>query len=181
MRILGGEAKGRPLEAPKGEQTRPTSALVRESVFAIYAAHMTDASFLELFCGSGAMAMEALSRGAKEAVLVDKSAKAIVAAKINAGNIGYENRCEIYRNDWRKAADILRKKGRLFDFVYVDPPYASDCYEAVLRAMDGLLTPGGIVVCEHGDREMPIIDGLVKGETRRYGNRRITAYGREEA
>lgn len=179
MKIVGGTARGRIVDAPPGRHTRPTSAVLREALFGSLAARIPGARVLDLFCGSGAIALEAVSRGAQSAVLVDADIKAVRCAAQNCAALKMDKQCRVYRNDFEKALRILRKKGERFDFVYVDPPYQGGLYE---KALDGLfpdlIAPGGCVVLEHAAAdEMPPATPLCQKEwTRVYGTRAMTLY-----
>ena len=137
MKIVGGSARGRIIEAPPGRNTRPTSAVLREALFGILSGTVPQARVLDLFCGGGAIALEAISRGAKQAVLIDADAKAIQTASKNCKALRMDEQCRIYRNDFEKALRILKRKGEQFDFVYVDPPYQGGLYEAALSVVGG--------------------------------------------
>ena len=179
MRITGGTAKGRVIDAPRGRNTRPTASIVREAVFGILGAKVDGSSVLDLFCGSGAMAFEALSRGAKFAVLIDMDSEAIRTAKNNADRLGFGGRCAVYRNDFMQALQILNKKSCLFDIVFIDPPYSEGLYK---KALDGVFQSvakkGCIAVCEHAPNiQIEYDPDLVKpGLTRKYGSRAITLF-----
>ncbi len=179
MKIVGGSAHGRLVEAPPGRNTRPTSAVLREALFGILSQKIPEAKVLDLFCGSGAIALEAISRGAKCAVMIDADPKAVQTAVKNCKLLKMDKQCRIYRNDFEKALRILRKKGEQFDFVYVDPPYRAGLYEKALEGLFPLLVAeGGTVVLEHASTdEMPYLPELcVKGQKRVYGTRAITFY-----
>ena len=126
MRIISGEARGRTLFAPAGDQTRPTSDKIRGSLFNILNGRVEDAEVLDLFGGTGALALEALSRGAARAVIVDSSRAAIEVIRRNAGNVlkdALAERALILKTDYRSAISSLH--GRRFDLVFLDPPYLS--------------------------------------------------------
>ena len=122
MRIIAGEAKGRKLYVPGGEDTRPTADRIRESVFGILGPRVLEARVLDLFGGTGALALEALSRGAARATIVDSSVKAIACIRRNAEAVlGADMaRVEIFRADYRQAIERLAQP---FDLVFLDPPY----------------------------------------------------------
>ena len=124
MRIISGEAKGRPLFAPSGSQTRPTSDKIRGALFNIIGSRVLDSRVLDLFGGSGALALEALSRGAESAVIADNSRQAWQAIDRNAHNVlkdDFEYRVRILNQDYRSA--IAAVEGQIFDLVFLDPPY----------------------------------------------------------
>lgn len=143
MRIIGGEAKGLKLRAPKGTGTRPTSDRVREAVFSIVLARreLAGSEVLDLFAGSGALGLEALSRGAGRAVLVDQASGAVQAIEDNVVRLGYGNRCEVMRSSVDRALPRLERQGRLFDLAFVDPPYAADPWP-LLAVLSAVVRPG---------------------------------------
>jgi 16S rRNA (guanine966-N2)-methyltransferase len=120
MRIIAGKFKNRNLIAPKGIETRPTSAKLRESLFNILQNHLEGASFLDLFAGSGAMGFEALSRGAERVVFLDKSRQALQSIAKNAADLGVSSQIDIIKGDVFLS---IEKFGEEFDIIYVDPPY----------------------------------------------------------
>lgn len=152
MRIISGEAKGRTLFAPPGADTRPTSDKIRGSLFNIISSRVADARVLDLFGGTGALALEALSRGAESAVIVDNARQAQQMIERNAVNVlkdEFEYRVQILRMDYRAAIGAL--EGRLFDLVFLDPPYRMvEAYADALSRMYAaqMLAPGCLVLCE---------------------------------
>ena len=123
MRITGGLLKNRTLLAPKGTVTRPTSERLRQSVFNICAHKVPNARFLDLFAGSGAMGIEALSHGASHATFIDQNKTAIECIKKNLQNLSLLEAATIIISDVLIALKKLEKKGEQFDLIYVDPPY----------------------------------------------------------
>ena len=152
MRIISGEAKGRTLFAPSGQDTRPTSDKIRGSLFNIIGARVLDARVLDLFGGTGALALEALSRGAESAVIADNSRAAQQAIDRNARSVLKEEfgyRAQLIRGDYRSAIGAL--EGRMFDLVFLDPPYRmveayGDAMRRLLQA--DMLAPGCLIVLE---------------------------------
>ncbi len=155
MKIITGSAKGKALATPEGNDTRPTSQRIKEAVFSAIQFDIEHRHVLDLFAGSGQMGLEAMSRGAEDAMFTDASADAIAVVKKNASATGFFHRCRYlvsdYRNYIRKASDKER-----FDLVFIDPPYAMQCCaEAVQRLTEGhMLTPGAIVVLECGEEDI---------------------------
>lgn len=150
MRIVGGEAGGRAIQAPAGSATRPTTDRVREAVFSILGGDLTGAVVLDVFSGSGAMALEALSRGAERAVLCDNSRQAAAAIRRNIASLGYGGKALFMERDWRRALASLG--GSRFSVVFVDPPYKQTAqYTSVLAELSAraLLKDGALVVLEH--------------------------------
>jgi len=174
MRIISGEARGRKLFAPAGDETRPTSDKIRGSVFNIIGARIYDARVLDLFGGTGALALEAISRGAESAVIVDTARAAIQAIERNAQNVAkedYQNRIRILKSDYRSAIGLL--EGRAFDLVFLDPPYRMvEAYaDALLRLKSaGKLADDCLIVLERlKATEVPIPDEFISVDTRFYG------------
>ena len=175
MRIISGEAKGRPLFAPSGSQTRPTSDKIRGALFNIIGSRVLDARVLDLFGGSGALALEALSRGARDAVIADSSRQARQAIDRNARNVlkeDFEHRVRILNQDYRSA--LAAAQGQAFDLVFLDPPYRmtqayGDALERLLKA--GMLAPGCLIVMERRkDARVPLPGAVAVYDTRHYGD-----------
>ena len=155
MRIIAGEARGRRLFAPEGDETRPTADRVREALFNIIRAEVEDAAVLDLFAGSGALALEAISRGAKSAVLCDRSPKAVQAIRRNVDLMRAGDKTAILPGDWQKA---LSAGGGKFTLVFLDPPYRmTDVYAEAARRLHeaGRLADGALLVMEH-DASSPV-------------------------
>ena len=177
MRVVAGRLGGRSLAAPRGAGTRPTSDRVREALFAILGADLVDgARVLDLFAGSGALGIEAVSRGAAELVLVDSSAAAVTAIRRNLSALGVE--AEVRRQD---ALGYLRgasRDARQYDLVFLDPPYrhASALGPQLSAALGPVLALDARVVAE-SDRRAPLELGLVLLDERRYGDTLIRIHG----
>lgn len=174
MRIISGEARGRKLVAPAGEDTRPTADKVRGSLFNIIGARVYDARVLDLFGGTGAMSLEALSRGAEHAVIVDCAREAIQAIERNAEAVLKEelsSRARIIKADYRSALGALN--GMKFDLVFLDPPYKMvDAYADALnrlRAMGALNEDCLIILERQRELSIAIPEGFESFDTRNYG------------
>jgi 16S rRNA (guanine966-N2)-methyltransferase len=189
VRITGGKLRSRTLDAPKGVATRPTSDRVREALFAILgskAPGLTEARVLDLYAGTGSLAIEALSRGAAFAVLVEPARAAIQAIEANRKALGLVRQVKVVHSTVERAASVVRAAGP-FDLVFADPPYvqvstgeAARAIGALLEASKGdssLLTATGQLVLEHakGD-EAPSFPRVQLIETRRYGDTRLSFY-----
>jgi 16S rRNA (guanine966-N2)-methyltransferase len=151
LRVLGGKFRGRPLHSPKGAQTRPTTSMLRKAVFDILQPWIVDANFLDLFAGSGAMAIEALSRGAKHASIVESHRDALRCIKTNLTALQLENQVTVYPFDVFDTFKKLEKKGEVFQVIYADPPYhKKSIYTDLLAYFDSssLLAPGGTLFLE---------------------------------
>ena len=172
MRIISGEAKGRTLFAPQGRETRPTSDKIRGSMFNIIGSEVIGARVIDLFGGTGALALEALSRGAAFAVISDSSRQAIQAIERNARNVlkdEYEHRVRIVKLDYRAA---IEQAGDGFDMVFLDPPYRmTEVYADALSRLAGRLNPGCLVVMERQkDVSIQLPEGFSACDTRLYGD-----------
>lgn len=176
MRIISGTAKGRNIDAPPGRNTRPTGSMVREAIFGMLGSKVAGASVLDLFCGSGAMALEALSRGAAEAVLIDRDARACAVARANAQKLSLPG-CSVYRNDYIKAMEILARRSKRFHIVFIDPPYAEqEYYQKSLKGLSqhDLLHPEAVVVCEHDKKDEISAAGFVLIKRADYGSKSVS-------
>jgi 16S rRNA (guanine966-N2)-methyltransferase len=175
VRVVAGAFRGHGLVAPRGAATRPTSDRVREALFSILVS-VDGARVLDLFAGSGALAIEALSRGAAEAVFVDSSAAAVAAIRRNLSGVGTGG--EVHRMAARAYLDRARRNARQYDLVFLDPPYrhASTLGQELSAALGPVLAPGARVVAE-SDRRAPLELDLGLLDERRYGDTLIRIYG----
>jgi len=179
VRVVGGKWGGRTLRAPRGLSVRPTTDRVREAVFAILGDDVEGSVVLDLFAGTGAMALESLSRGASEAVLVESSPAALAALKGNLAALAAEGAICLPL-DYREAVRRLKAKGRAFTLVFLDPPYGTGLVgrAAGVLSRAGILAPGAVVVAERAarDPEETVPAGWTERTERRYGDTRITVY-----
>lgn len=175
MRIVAGTARGRPLIAPRGAATRPTSDKVRAAVFNVLGQFFEGGRVLDLYAGTGAMALEALSRGCAAATCVERDRRAAEALARNASACGFAERVDLRREPVEEA--LGRLPGGAFALVFVDPPYAEGP-DGALPAIEPLLAPGGRVVAEH-DRRRPPQERhgrLALVDRRAYGDTGISIY-----
>jgi 16S rRNA (guanine966-N2)-methyltransferase len=174
MRVISGRLRGRTLVAPRGAGTRPTSDRVREAVFSILGP-LDGLRVLDLFAGSGAMAIEALSRGAAEATLVDSSPRSMAAIRRNLDGLGLD--ATVSQQRVGAFLERARRAGRQYDLVFVDPPYrrARDLSERLSAGLAPVLAPGARVVAE-SDRREPLELDLVPADRRRYGDTLILIF-----
>jgi len=150
MRIGGGELRGRKLVAPKGLETRPTSARLKKSLFDVVGSELEGARVLDLYAGAGALGIEALSRGAVSAVFVDRVRRAGDAIARNVRELGIEDRADVWVMDALRALSKLSSSAATFEVVFADPPYASSDLSDVLTACgSAIVEPDGLVVVEH--------------------------------
>lgn len=170
MRIIAGSARGRTFDAPPGMDTRPTLDRVRENVFNILQRKVRDSQVLDLFAGSGAMALEAVSRGAVHAVLVDCDRAANAVQQRNAEKLGMQAQIDILHCDWLLAVRQLSAQQRRFDMVFLDPPYRMHDMTPVMEALEPLLLPDAVIVLEHEAKTFPATpDGFELYDSRKYG------------
>jgi len=184
MRIIAGSARRTPLVAPKGQNTRPTADRVKENLFNILTPHIAGARFLDLFCGSGAIGIEALSRGAGEAVFADSSRDAINALTANLARAKLSHAARVLPMCALAAIPLLCKEGKAFDVIFLDPPYNQGLQAQALNALakSTILAPGGIVVAECDKNEAtPEAEPLVIEDIRAYGGTRLLFYSLREA
>ena len=155
MRIIAGTAKGIRLKTPKGMNTRPTADRVKESMFGILAANVVDAEVLDLFAGTGNLGLEALSRGAASATMVDKNIQSIKIIMENAILTDLARAAVICREDVMTALRRLQASAKSFDLIFCDPPYNLGLAPKVLSWLDAteVLRDGGIFVLEHSRHE----------------------------
>jgi 16S rRNA (guanine966-N2)-methyltransferase len=172
MRIVAGSRKGRRIEAPEGLATRPTSDRVRESAFNLIGP-VDGAAVLDLFAGSGAMGLEALSRGAASAVFVESSRDACRQINANLDKLGL--RATVLCQDARRA---LAADRATYDLVVCDPPYEDDPSAELAPDLARVLAPNGLLVYETAARTEPGIPGLTVRTSRRYGSARLTLFER---
>ena len=149
MRIIAGTARSRRIEAPEGKNTRPTLDRVRENLFNILQTKIQSSVILDLFAGSGAFSLEALSRGAKKAVLCDLDKNANRVEHRNCESLGFSDRTEIFCCDWKAAVKNLEKRGDRFDLIFLDPPYRMTDLLEVSERLLSLVAEDGLIIVEH--------------------------------
>lgn len=182
MRVIAGVARGRKLAAPQHGNTRPTPDRVREALFSALAPALLAARVLDVFAGSGALGIEALSRGARAATFVehDKPTAALLRRNLTVLPPGLQQQARIVVDDATRALVQLAGENEPFDLIFADPPYAADAYDAVLCAVASpkLLAPSGTVVLEHPRTRPPPEPAadLVLARSRAYGSVCITSY-----
>ena len=178
MRVISGSAKGRRLKSLEGNDIRPTTDKVKEAVFSAIQFDIEGRRFLDLFAGSGQMGIEALSRGAKNAVFIDGSERAVKICSENLKVTGLEVNAKVVRSD---ALSYITQTSNLFDIAFLDPPYAEGLLEKVLYATADKMSDFGIIICEHPP-EITLPDE-VKGfsvfKKYSYGKINVTTYKKE--
>ncbi len=172
MRIITGSARGAKLKTPKGQDTRPTADRVKESLFNILGRMIEGRTVLDIFAGTGSLGLEALSRGAEGAVLVDKATAGLISE--NARHTRLADRTEVMGCDVYSALSRLSAAGRSFSLIFCDPPYHRGLWERALEALDenDVLSYEGVLVVEHGadENEYPQLEKLQLVLNKRYGH-----------
>ena len=171
MRIIAGEHRGARIFAPKGHDTRPTSDRVREAAFNLVGP-VGGAAVLDLFAGSGAMGLEALSRGAASAVFVENDREACLTIRRNVEKLRVAGATVVQRD----ALQALATDRRTYDLVLCDPPYGYAEHERLAPYLAAVLAPDGVLVYESGAREEPVVAGLRARTSRTYGSARLTLF-----
>jgi 16S rRNA (guanine966-N2)-methyltransferase len=177
MRVIAGELGGQQLVAPRGWKVRPTSDRAREAIFSVLGERVGGACVLDLYCGTGALAIEALSRGAARATMVDRDTRAALG---NVERLGLSERVELVRGDVsRWLAGRGDGGGRRFDLVFVDAPYrlADRVGQELDSQLPSLLSEGGRAIVESGARRPLRIESLPRLRQRRYGAADVSIYG----
>ncbi len=181
VRIIAGRFRGRNLAAPKSAAVRPTADRVREAVFSILGERVVGSRVLDLFAGTGAMGLEALSRGAAHAVFVDHQRSSVVLIRANLERCGVRPReGEILAMSASAAVSRLASQNRLFDLIFMDPPYGKGWIDKTLEILDPVADTGALVIAEHHEQDS-IADFLPpwKAEDRRrYGTVGVTFFRR---
>ncbi len=183
--MIAGQARGMKLKTPKGMNTRPTVDRVKESLFNIIQPYLHGSKVLDLFSGTGALAIEALSRGAISAVLADADRLSCEVIRDNLAHTGLKEKAMVY---CRKASAVvldLGQNGDQFDIVFMDPPYTQNFIQETLQLLvdNDIIVDGGMVVAEHHRQEsVPEVLGcLVKARTQAYGDTCISIFVRESS
>ena len=172
MRVIAGTARGVPLTAPRGDATRPITDRVKETLFAILGDRVPEARVLDLYAGSGAIGIEALSRGAEQVDLVERDRNAVKALRSNLDRTRLEERASVHELEVER---FLASTNGEWDVVVLDPPYEVRAIVAPLRALVPHLAPGASVVIKHFWRtETPEVEGLAVTRQRRFGETMLT-------
>ena len=180
MRVIAGEARGRRLEAlPGTEITRPTMDQVKEAMFSIVQFDLPGARVLDLYAGSGQLGIEALSRGAKSCLFVDRSTEALAIVKANCKTAGVDRQSDIRQGE---AESFLANIRGPFDLALLDPPFHHDTVAAVLPLLAAKMAPGGVVLCEtEREADLPEQAGaLTLVKQYNYGKIKVSRYERGE-
>lgn len=178
MRVITGSARGMVLKTLEGNDVRPTTDKVKEAVFSAIQFEIEGRRVLDLFAGSGQLGIEALSRGAKEAVFVDSDKNAIKTVKENLTKTRLGDNAAVLQTD---SVAFLGMTDKIFDIAFLDPPYFTGLLQKALSRLDGHMASGGIAICEHPCAEtLPDEQGgLKKQKEYKYGKIAVTIYRKE--
>ena len=177
MRVIGGIFKGRVLNEFKGKDVRPTSDMARESLFNILRNKLTNCCFLDVFSGTGAVGIEAFSRGAKRVVLNDISRDSVRLIGENLKKLSLESLVELYNRD---ALVLLDQITESFDVIYLDPPYNSNIKTEAIKKSSRILSDEGLIILEDENFFEDKIEGLVEIDRRKYGRVHLTFFKKEK-
>lgn len=179
LRVMGGSARGIPLAEPQRFRLRPTSGLVREALFNILGDEVTDAHVLDLFAGTGAVGIEALSRGAASATFIDAEQACCQAILASLARTHLDDHAKVVRG---RLPSALRSLEGAFDIIFSDPPYGADEAEATLLEATALSAPGGTVVYEHASRYNPPdrLASHIRVDRRDYGDSSLSFFRQQE-
>ncbi len=179
MRIITGKARGRHLLTLEGNDVRPTTGKVKESLFSIIQFDLEGRRFLDLFAGSGQIGLEAVSRGAREAVLVDESSRSISVIRENVRSTGLGDSVQVVQASYDT---FLRRLSGKFDLAFLDPPYRKQILPDALPKVAQIMNPGGTIICEHlPEEELPGEAGSFQRiRDYRYGKIMLTFYRNKE-
>jgi len=158
MRIIAGIFRGRLLKTLPGQELRPTSSRLRETLFDVLGASVESSVFVDCYAGSGAVGLEALSRGAREVFLIEENEAAVHVMQANITTLGVSDRANILRSPDRKGLRMLERRGIKADFCFLDPPYASRRESAqCLRWLSEsqMMGPQGLLILQHSKKELP--------------------------
>jgi RNA methyltransferase, RsmD family len=180
VRVIAGTAKGTPLKAVPGMNTRPTTDKVKEAIFSMIGPYFDGGAALDLFAGTGGLGIEALSRGADRAVFVDADRQAVAVVRRNVEAARMAERAEIYCNTAERALRALAKRGASFRYVFLDPPYRMKNADALMAEMEarGMLEDGAVIVVEHdADHQYPeTVGGMRRRRLASYGETAVSIY-----
>ena len=146
MRVITGTARGTRLKTLEGLDVRPTTDRVKEGMFSAIQFDIPGARVLDLFAGSGQLGIEALSRGARQAVFVDQSKESLAVVRENLKKCGFTDNCEVHQ---KTAESYLRTARGTFDLIFLDPPYRMDILTKIIPQLAPFVTPGGKIIAEH--------------------------------
>ena len=185
VRVITGSAKGRRLQSVKGQKTRPTADRVKESLFSILGGKIREGWFLDLYAGTGAIGIEALSRGAPGAVFVESQRAAVAVIHANLKQVGFHHLAQVYQIDVQRAIPMLAKSELEFTCIFMDPPYGKGQVAESLGAIagQGLARENTLIIAEH-ERDEPIpdtIETLKRLRVQRYGDTEVSFFAKQDS
>ena len=180
MRVIAGKYRGHKLFVPRGRLIRPTPDMVRESIFNILGAKVSNSRVLDLFAGTGALGLEAISRGAREAVFADKRNTSLAAINRNIQTLSLAGQCRVLKIDLMRGLGRLKNEVEPFDLIFMDPPYTVNVVGEILDQLteSGLAAPQAQAVAEH-DSKLDLTDSVehwILTKQRRYGQTTISFF-----
>ena len=179
MKVISGKLKGRVLKGYNIEGTRPTMDRVKESLFASIQDRIPNSIVLDLFAGSGNLGIEAISNGCSKCFFVDNNFKCIKVIKNNLNNFGIVDKSTVIESDYKKALELFKDRGQVFDIIFVDPPYRDNILLEIMEFVrdNKILSKGGIIVLEYNiDNLSKEIDGYSLLKNKKYGDKFISIY-----
>jgi 16S rRNA (guanine(966)-N(2))-methyltransferase RsmD len=183
VKVIAGILKGRNVAVPKGRKIRPTGGRVKEALFSLIGDSLDEAQVLDLFCGTGNIGIEALSRGALCCTFVERNRKTTEILRKNLRDLGLTDRSTIIPEDVKRGLKILEKEGKVFDIVFLDPPYSRLGLGELLFTISSrvLLKENGVVILEHESRRNfdSTYGNLKLVKEKRYGNTTISIFQKE--
>lgn len=173
MRVTAGIYKGRTLIENKYEHIRPTADMVKQALFNKINFYLPNRSVLDLFCGTGALGIEAISRGAKEVIFVDKDFCSVALTKENLKKLGID--ADVFKGDCLNVLKFLKFQNKLFDIIILDPPYKSNLYQICVEEIYklGLLKESGLIVCEMNKEDNFIFENFNIVDEKIYGTKKL--------
>jgi len=176
VRIIGGTARGMKLKAPRGKEVRPTSDRVREALFSIISHRLKNAVFLDLYAGSGAVGIEALSRGVEEAVFIDYKRENILLIRENLSRAGLSEKARLIKDDAGKALTRLARENFKAGLIYLDPPYRFTAMPEVIQKLFDfqIAFKNGLITVEHSYHNRCWVDQFPEARQKRYGDTCLT-------
>ena len=178
MRVIAGEAKGTRLKSPSGLNIRPTADRVKEALFSIISPNLADAVFVDLFAGSGAIGIEALSRGAERCIFVDKNKKSISLIQKNLAITKFEKRSRVICADIKKAIKQFEENELKANIIFLDPPYNYVDLQNIVRSIlnSNILKENGLVIVEHDRSNIKWTDSFGVTKQKKYGDTYLTFF-----
>ena len=183
MRVISGKWKGKRLFSVKGLNLRPTSDRVKEAVFNILQDHVEGRQVLDLFAGTGALGIEALSRGAKRVVFVEESTRSLTALRKNIDGCKAKDQVQVLAREVLVAIKILEAQGESFHLIFLDPPYGKGLADQTLKALAGnpIVSPNTLIIAEHASNEEVLeFPPLQRVDARRYGRTLVSFFRLEK-